>query len=93
MEFVHKNTSTDGKFELYDNGNLAGELHYNWIDEHKIEFDHTEVKDEFKGKGLAKMLVVKGVEFARSKNLKVVPVCPYVVNLFVRSNDFDDVKA
>ncbi|GAB1417727.1 GNAT family N-acetyltransferase [Bacteroidales bacterium] len=93
MEAVHKNTPTEGKFELYDDGKLAGELHYNWIDKHKIELDHTEVKDAFKGKGLAKMLVVEAAEFARKENLKIVPVCPYVVSLFVRSADFDDVKA
>ncbi len=93
MEIKHLDKEKDGLFEAYENNLLAGELHYNKLDTKQIALDHTEVKDEFKGKGIAKELVVKAVEYARSNDLKIVPVCPYVVKLFSRSNEFNDVKA
>ncbi len=45
---------------------------------------HTEVDDSLRGKGVAGALVAKMVEYARGNNLKVVPLCPYVLAQFKR---------
>lgn len=55
--------------------------------------DHTRVPKPFEGQGIAAKLVIAGVEFAREKKRKIVPVCSYVVLQFKRHKDWADVLA
>lgn len=53
---------------------------------------HTEVKPEFEGRGFAKLLLNELVRYAREKELKIIPLCPYVNAQFQRhSAEFEDV--
>jgi uncharacterized protein len=53
---------------------------------------HTEVSDKLKGQGVASQLLTEMVAYARTKNLKVVPLCPYVLAQFKRHPDeYNDV--
>lgn len=45
---------------------------------------HTEVAPKAEGQGLAKKLLETMVNYARSKGLKVIPLCPYVHAQFKR---------
>lgn len=45
---------------------------------------HTEVVDKLKGKGVAGTLLSTMVAYAREHNLKVIPLCPYVLTQFKR---------
>ena len=45
---------------------------------------HTQVSDELKGQGVASRLLEAMVDYARSKSMKVVPLCPYVHAQFKR---------
>ena len=55
--------------------------------------DHTEVSEEFGGKGLAKQLVFAGAEFARENGKKVIPLCTYAKATFEKNADIQDVLA
>ena len=48
---------------------------------------HTEVADELKGKGVATQLLSTMAAYAREKQLKVIPLCPYVLAQFKRHED------
>jgi uncharacterized protein len=48
---------------------------------------HTEVADELKGKGVASKLLSTMAAYARDNNLKVIPLCPYVLAQFKRHPD------
>ena len=76
-EIKHTNNEKNGKFEIYSEGEIAGEMTYTWAGDDKFIIDHTEVDPAISGKGLAKKLVVAGVEFARAHSKKVIPLCPY----------------
>jgi uncharacterized protein len=45
---------------------------------------HTEVDAEESGKGYAKELLTELVRYAGQENLKIVPLCPYVLAQFKR---------
>lgn len=45
---------------------------------------HTEVAPEAEGQGLAKKLLLAMVQYARDKQLKVIPLCPFVQAQFKR---------
>jgi uncharacterized protein len=44
----------------------------------RIIFTHTEVPDEFRGRGIGSALVRGALELARQRELEVVPLCPFV---------------
>lgn len=48
---------------------------------------HTEVAKQLKGQGVASTLLEKMVTYARENNLKVIPLCPYVLAQFKRHPD------
>lgn len=74
-----------------DEFNYKGILQY--VEEgNVIDAQHTIVKPEFGGQGLAGELVKKLVEDARSKNKKIKGTCSYVEKK-LESSDFDDVRA
>ena len=53
---------------------------------------HTEVAEKEEGKGLAKTLLAVMVDHARTHNLKVLPLCPYVHLQFKRHpEDYGDI--
>lgn len=56
-----------------------------------IIIEHTIVEPEFKGKGVAKMLLNKVVDMARENNLKIEPECSYAAAMFKKLPDIQDV--
>lgn len=54
--------------------------------------DHTYVSDALRGQGVAKKLLDATAEYARENNLKMKPLCSYVVSAFEKSDAYDDVK-
>ena len=57
----------DGSYAFADYNLLTG----------KIMFTHTEVPEEHEGKGLGTALIRAGLESARARGLKVIPICPF----------------
>ena len=57
----------------------------------KIIIDHTEVNEGNNGKGYGKKMVSKAVEYAREKNIKIIPLCPFAKKVFDKTPEFRDV--
>lgn len=67
-----------GRFVISEDDVFAGEMTYTWAGDDKLIIDHTTVDKAFGGKGFGKKLVMAGIEFAREKNIKIIPLCPFV---------------
>ena len=93
MEIKQKDDGSKGSFYIEVDGKKAGETTYVWAGPDKIIIDHTEVSDVLKGKNAGKQLVNKAVEFAREKNIKILPLCPFAAALFRKTPDYKDVLA
>ena len=52
---------------------------------------HTGVRPEFGGRGIAKQLVLKIIEEARKRNIKIVPICSYAVKVMVGNDVYKDI--
>jgi predicted GNAT family acetyltransferase len=72
---VHDNRAAN-RFELSIEGHMAV-LDYERKDG-AIVFTHTEVPEQFRGRGYGEQLVEAGVAAARAEGLRIVAVCPYV---------------
>jgi len=91
MEIIHKNNEEKGAFIASDNNVEAGQMTYVWTGPDRIIIDHTEVNPLFSGKGVGKKLLLAVVEFAREKNLKVIPLCPFAKAMFDKIEAIRDV--
>jgi Predicted acetyltransferase len=50
-----------------------------------MKLKQTYTPPEFRGKGLARMLIEKAIEVAKEKNLKIYPICSYSVYYFLKN--------
>ena len=72
-------------------GAQAGEMTYTWAGADKFIIDHTEVDDAFSGQGVGKQLVMAAVDFARTKHVKILPLCPFAKSVFDKEPSIEDV--
>ena len=76
----------------YDGDKLIGECEYIPTD-NTWSITHTGVREAYGGKGIARMLVLKVIEAARSKGVKINPVCSYAQKMMNGKEEFQDVLA
>lgn len=56
----------------------------------RIALNHTEVPAPLQRQGLAAKLTRAALDFARAHQLRVVPLCPYVVSFLRRNREYQD---
>ena len=84
MKTVHNEAKK--RIDLYDDtGAHLGEIEYMNGGNNDLYATHTEVFPGNEGKGYATRLVEELVDFAKSRDSKIVPVCPFVVAEFKRN--------
>ncbi|PJR04073.1 GNAT family N-acetyltransferase [Avrilella dinanensis] len=81
---VFKEDSIYGEVQLFSDDKKAGKMDISVADE-KLRVYHTEVDDEYEGRGFAKLLLNQLVSYARENNLRIIPLCPYVLAQFKRN--------
>ena len=76
----------------YDDEKLIGKSTYYKSDKLWV-IDHTFVESNYGGQGIATNLVAKLVDEARSNNIKIIPLCPFVKKEFENKKEYADVLA
>lgn len=87
-----EDTGKKGRFSVYVHDEFAGEMTYTWAGDTKFIIDHTGIEENFARKGLGKQLVMKAVEFARAKDLKILPLCTFAKKIFDIDSRLNDVR-
>ena len=80
-----------GAFYIEIEGIQEAMMTFVYAGEDKIIIDHTEVNPGNEGKGFGKKMVIKAVEFAREKGIKILPLCPFAKSVFDKTPEFRDV--
>ncbi len=75
MEIQHIDDGKKGHFKAMEEGQEAGVMTYVWAGPDKFIIEHTIGNEGFKGVGMK--LLDKAVAFAREKNIKIIPLCPF----------------
>lgn len=91
MEILQKDDGSKGSFFIMDGTEIVAEMTYVWAGNDRIIIDHTEVSEKLSGKGAGKQLVVKAVDFARERGIRIIPLCPFAKSVLGRIKDFNDV--
>jgi predicted GNAT family acetyltransferase len=74
-----RNNSERSRFELFDADAVIGRAAY--VDDTAAGqriFYHTEISEEYGGRGLAGMLAAQALDETVAAGLAIVPVCPYI---------------
>lgn len=91
MDIQHEENSNKGRFFYEVDGIQKAEMTYSQAGTDKIIIDHTEVDESLKGQGIGYKLVDASVRYAREKQLKILPLCPFVAAVFKKKSDYSDV--
>ena len=79
------------RYELVDDGGaVIGEIRYR-REPGAVALVHTDVDPAYEGQGLAGFLVESAVRDLRERDLKLIPVCPYVQSWLRRHPDQTDI--
>lgn len=91
MEVKHIEDGKKGFFFIEENNKKIGTIIYVFSGDTKLIIESTEVDPGHEGKGLGKQLVNAVAEFARKRNYKILPVCPYAKAVLEKSDAYKDV--
>ena len=83
-------TQESDRFSISVDGQKVGFVEFADRDGQRV-FTHTEVLDEFGGRGLATIHVDEALTESRDAGLRIVAVCPLVVAFVKKHHEFDDV--
>jgi hypothetical protein len=75
------------RYEIRVDGELAGFLQYRLRPE-LIELVHTEIDEEFEGRGLGSQLISFALDDAQKRGLAVLPFCPFVNDYMRRHRQY-----
>jgi uncharacterized protein len=80
-----------GCIYLQIDGEIIAQLTFKFSGNKRIVIDHVLVDEAYNGKGYGKKMVAAAVEFAREKEIKISPLCPFARNVLERTVEYKDV--
>ncbi|MDZ4806786.1 MAG: GNAT family N-acetyltransferase [Bacteroidota bacterium] len=90
MLIQHKQNSSIGFFFIGEEDKRLAEMTYTMPAPDKMIIDHTEVSDELRGKNVGYQLVYAAIEYARTNDKKIIPLCPFAASVFKKNPEFAD---
>jgi uncharacterized protein len=91
MLIQQKETDGNGKFYVEADGKILAEMEYTMPATDKLIISHTEVDDSLSGKGVGLQLLHALVDYARTAQIKVIPLCPFAKTIFNKKPELRDV--
>lgn len=84
-------TAGAGKYDIAVEDKVVGHAFFADRADQRI-FYHTEVDDEYSGRGLATILIEQALASTRERGQRLVAVCPTVAKVLERHPEFRDVS-
>jgi predicted GNAT family acetyltransferase len=91
MEIEQHDTRLRGEFLAISEGREVGKLTYSWVGIDQISIKHTGTDPEFRQQGIGLALVSAAVDFARTKKIKILPLCSFTKQEFRKHPEWKDV--
>lgn len=91
MNTLQEGDDKKARFYIEEDGVRIANMEYVYAGTDKFIIEHTEVNETHEGRGLGKLLVNAAVEYAREKDMKIIPLCPYAHATFEKTPDYKDV--
>jgi hypothetical protein len=88
-EISVEHRTDEGRFVVAMEGHEA-ELTYMKIDDDTLDYTHTYVPNEFRGRGVGARLVKRALDYAKENGYKVKPTCPFVSSFVERKPEYGE---
>ncbi len=89
IEYVHAPEAH--RYEIRDAGKVVGFAAYELPDDEHVDFTHTEVDEEYGGRGLAGGVVEFALADVRARGKRAIPHCPYVAKWITKHPEYEDI--
>jgi hypothetical protein len=89
-EISVEHKADEGRFVVAMEGHEA-ELSYSHIDDATLDYTHTYVPNEFRGRGVGARLVKRALDYAKENGYKVKPTCPFVSSFVERKPEYSEI--
>lgn len=83
---------TECKIYAICNGAKIGNLFFTKINNDKIMISEAEIDPSYKNQEIELYLVQEIIKIARANNRKIISICPYISDIFIKHPEFDDVR-
>ena len=90
MPLTVEHKPLDHRFDAMDGPTRAGFVEYIRTDAGLIVYTHTEVSEQYEGKGVGSELARYVLDYARSEGLAVLPICPFIASWIGRHPEHQD---
>jgi predicted GNAT family acetyltransferase len=84
-----RDNPAESRYEIVADETLAGFASYH-LHGDVADFTHTEIADEFEGRGLGSTLIRGALDDARRRGLHVLPYCPFVREFIAKHDEYVD---
>ncbi len=91
MQIKHHENAHKGSFYVEENNKMIAELSYSFAGADKLILDQTYVTVKLKGNNIGNLLVEAAVNYSKSKNIRIVPLCPFAKKLIENKPEFREV--
>ncbi|TCJ13751.1 N-acetyltransferase [Flaviaesturariibacter flavus] len=91
MLIQHQQKENHGQFFIPEGEEVLAEMTYIRHDPKTMIINHTEVDEALRGQNFGYQLVQAAVEYARTHQLKIVPVCVFARAVFDKKPEYRDV--
>ena len=81
-----------GRYEIVVDGEVAGFTQFHLKGDVAV-FPHTEISEEYEGRGLATTLIRSALDDMRARGLTIVPQCPFVRAFIEKHPEYEDLVA
>lgn len=85
---VVRDNKREQRFEMSLGEGKTAFIRYAETGEGVVELTHTEVPEEFEGKGIGSKLVRGTFEILREENLQMMPSCPFITAYLQRHPEY-----
>jgi uncharacterized protein len=89
-DIIIENNAEKQQYEAKQDGKVVAFAEYRPIGQ-SIMFTHTEVNEDFEGKGVGSQLIRFALEDTKAKGMTAIPMCPFVKIFIQRHKEFIDV--
>jgi uncharacterized protein len=83
-----RDNKQESRFELTLDEDKVAFIDYTQAGEGVVALTHTEVPEEFEGKGIGNHLVKGAFEILQQENLKIVPTCSFIAAYLKRHPEY-----
>lgn len=87
----HQSDGKRGSFFIEEGAKRFAEMVYVMAGARKMIIEHTEVDPALTGQGIGADLLEELVAYAREKDIKIIPLCPFAKAMFKKRKDLQDV--